>query len=108
MDGRDKEMYAFYTEAINENKGIYLLELVKLTNSETKEESNLVYLAKMKVTGEEIEDVEMLQGYLPEDAKHDAVCFLLDSIHLAANGGYDPIEIIVKEPKPNLTLVEKD
>ncbi len=100
------EMYAFYIDILNEYKGIYLMKLVKLANDKTKEESNLIYLAKMKVTGEEIEDVEMLQGYLPEDVKHDAICILLDSIHVAANGGYDPIEIIVKEPKPHLTLVD--
>ena len=101
-------MYAFYTDAINEYKGLYRMKLVKLANVKTKEESNLIYLAKMKVTGEEIEDVEILQGFLPEDVKHDAICILLDQIHLAANGGYDPIEIIVKKPEPYLKLVEKD
>lgn len=98
-------MHAFYTDVINKRKGIYKIKIVELLDSETKQESNLVYLAKMKVTGEEVEDVEV-QGFIPEDIKHDAVCILLDMIHLAANGGFDPIEIINMNSKhPHLKLV---
>ncbi|TLS35409.1 hypothetical protein [Pseudalkalibacillus caeni] len=98
-------MHEFYTEVIDERKGIYKMKIVELLNSETKEKSNLVYLAKMKVTGGEVEDVEV-QGFIPEDVKHDAVCLLLDSIHLAANGGFDPIEIINMNSKhPPLKLL---
>lgn len=87
---------SFKYDYIDKQKGIYS---VRVASEEpyTREEAKVVYVAKMIVRGEEIEDVEV-QGYLPEEVKRDAIAILLDCIYLEKNNGFVHDTVVDKEP----------
>ena len=59
----------------------------------------------MIVRGEEIEEV---QGYLPEEVKKDAIVLFLDCIHLEKNNGFvrDVFVDVTTTKAPHLYLMD--
>lgn len=98
---------SFKFNYIDKHKGIYS---VRVANEEpyTRKEGKVVYVAKMIVHREEIEDVEV-HGYLPEEVKQDAIALLLDCIHLEKNNGfvYDMVVDMTPTKAPHLYLIDK-